>query len=106
MFHILKTDPYQQKKIQLLISPDSRKLALTTQRSGLLQITTCKESNWNLSGPQQLQDLLIPSSWGTNPRDRDKERGREMLTQTGIQQKAAWKTEVTLEADCFNSVEK
>lgn len=29
-----------------------------------------------------------------------------MLTQTGIQQKAAWKTEITLEADCFNSAEK
>ena len=64
------TNPYQKKKIQLLISPDSRKLALTTPQLGLLQITMCKKSTWNVFGPKQLQDLLIPSSWGTNLRER------------------------------------
>ena len=47
----------RKKKIQLLISPDSCKLALTMQQLGLLQLTTCKKSNWNVFGPKRLQDL-------------------------------------------------
>lgn len=58
------------KKIQLLISPDSRKLALTMRQLGLLRMTMCEKSDWSVFGPKPPQGLLIPSSWGTNPRER------------------------------------